>query len=250
MRLATKYQIETVRKRVVEILHDSWPRTYEQWRRFESEISVVREIHGDRLDHLVDGKSFDERIPEPAAAIRFARDFDVPSILPFAFYTLAGISQSNDWDVARKADSRKRSLAAAVMERTARWSHLDIVDYRTFVKCREALTMDIFSIIEKFGRLEKVLANTLGEYCVGHAESACHARVGVVFDAWHSHGPLEEEDKINAAKLPDPLGLLEDLGNTSSTWQACWGCRDGMREYIKDTQIAVWRSIDMLKQCV
>ncbi|EKM60343.1 uncharacterized protein PHACADRAFT_23719 [Phanerochaete carnosa HHB-10118-sp] len=39
-------------------------------------------------------------IPEPASAIRFAREFNVPSILPAAFYTLALTDVQRNWDSA------------------------------------------------------------------------------------------------------------------------------------------------------
>ncbi|KIP07179.1 hypothetical protein PHLGIDRAFT_45454, partial [Phlebiopsis gigantea 11061_1 CR5-6] len=77
MRLATKYQIDTIRRRVIEILDDSWPQTYDQWLRFQSQISAMTEIRDGSKDRLVGGKRFEDCIPEPAAAIRFARDFDV-----------------------------------------------------------------------------------------------------------------------------------------------------------------------------
>ena len=98
--------------------------------------------------------------PEPAAAIRFARDFDVPSILPFAFYVLAGISQYKDWDEDRK-DDVGRPIITASLGRTARWKLLDAVDYRTLVKCREALTSDLVFIMNQFEQENELMMNTL-----------------------------------------------------------------------------------------
>ncbi|KIP07176.1 hypothetical protein PHLGIDRAFT_46105, partial [Phlebiopsis gigantea 11061_1 CR5-6] len=151
MRLASKYSIDTIRNRIVDIMNDNWPQTYEQWQIFQAEISAIKAVHKEN-NGLVDGRSFEERIPEPAAAIRFARDFNIPSILPFAFYTLAGIPQSMDWDESRKVKDFRHHSTVIWMKRTAKWAQLDIVDYRTFVKCREALKNDVVEIMVHFGR--------------------------------------------------------------------------------------------------
>lgn len=78
----------------------------------------------------IDDIFFDDRFPEPAAAIHLAKQFGRTSVLPYAFFTLAQIDPSMDWDDLRKpkhdgspnTEGRKK-LAQGV--RSARWRLLD-----------------------------------------------------------------------------------------------------------------------------
>ncbi|KIP07161.1 hypothetical protein PHLGIDRAFT_45532, partial [Phlebiopsis gigantea 11061_1 CR5-6] len=82
MRMATKYLFDHVRTRVIAILHERWPQSFEQWLRAHAELSVIQDEQKHPRNRaaqggLVDGKAVHERMPEPCAAIRFAQDYDV-----------------------------------------------------------------------------------------------------------------------------------------------------------------------------
>lgn len=249
MRLATKYQIDAIRNRIIDIMNDNWPQTYGQWRIFQAEISAIKAFHKEN-NGLVDGRSFEERIPEPAAAIRFARDFNIPSILPFAFYTLAGIPQSMDWDESRKVNDFRHRSTVILMKRTAKWAQLDIVDYRTFVKRREALMNDVAEIMVHFGREEQILENTLTERCFNDPNGECSRSVARLHNTWYIHGSYGEEARAEAASIPDPLGLLEHFYNTQTDWQACRDCQERMQKCMRKAQKLVWGSITKLSKYI
>lgn len=101
LRLATKYQVDALRSRIVRHFEADWPRTLAEWDRLESEIDSMMEEHQDEKNledfNQVDGLFLDERLPEPAAAIRLAIEFGIPSILPAAFYTLARTTPDWHW---------------------------------------------------------------------------------------------------------------------------------------------------------
>lgn len=72
---------------------------------------------------------FDKRLPEPAAVIHLAREFDINSILPAAFYTLMRINPVKDWGgLAEEIDNRDSPLETVADSRAARWSMLTAHD--------------------------------------------------------------------------------------------------------------------------
>ena len=91
--------MDSFRSRIVRHFEADWPRTLAEWDRLEAEIDYMMEEHQDDKNEdyygRVDGLFLDQRLPEPAAAIRLALEFGIPSILPAAFYTLA--QTTPDW---------------------------------------------------------------------------------------------------------------------------------------------------------
>ncbi|GJE95930.1 hypothetical protein PsYK624_121220 [Phanerochaete sordida] len=80
MSIATKYQIDSICAAVSTRLKEQWPFTKVEFirTREDSHRSWVGPIHG-----------VGRRIPEPASAIRLATDFNIPEVLPAAYYDLA-----------------------------------------------------------------------------------------------------------------------------------------------------------------
>ena len=90
----------------------------------------------------MDGLYFCDRVPEPASAIRIARLYDVPKILPAAYYDLYCIEDiDRDWD-----DYQGRPLASYRIadlksgRRIARWSQMDLVDMKRLLRLQKYLT--------------------------------------------------------------------------------------------------------------
>ncbi|KIP07172.1 hypothetical protein PHLGIDRAFT_428984 [Phlebiopsis gigantea 11061_1 CR5-6] len=124
-------------RRVIEIMHDSWPPSFEDWLRFRSEAAVVKSKHKLSPNGLVNDTSCEEHIP-----IRFSRDFDVPTTLPLALITLAGCPYTNERDEIRKDKAVYiRRLHAQIDLRSARWDMLDVRDYSALIMYREALAV-------------------------------------------------------------------------------------------------------------
>lgn len=81
--MASKYQLDHIRERIVSHIESDWPSTLKEW---------------DDADHLLNMEEHESymklhglrsRLPEPAAAIVLARRFGITKILPAAFYELS-----------------------------------------------------------------------------------------------------------------------------------------------------------------
>lgn len=129
--MATKYQIESLCTRIVQHVQADWPTTLQEWDRFEAETNLILKEHQDKDDRLINGLHFHERIPEPCSAIRLAREFNIPQILPAAFYTLAQIEPSEDMDDPAVMSS---FITFRGVSRLARWSQLSAKDYRSLLR--------------------------------------------------------------------------------------------------------------------
>ncbi|KAF7352601.1 BTB domain-containing protein [Mycena venus] len=132
--MATKYEMEALRERIVTQLQADWPHSLGEWDRLETEICGLEAEHDDDDDYMVDDLYLDERLPEPAAAIRVAADLNVPRILPSAVYHLSRLSTDDDWLELHKT---RTTLGLA---RTARWDLLEAADLKLVLKVRELIT--------------------------------------------------------------------------------------------------------------
>ncbi len=87
LKIADKYEVDSVRHAVVKQLESDWPKDLSEWYRFKADMEKQVELNGLKI---IDSFSFNE----PASAIRVAMDHDIPSILPIAFYTLAQVDMN------------------------------------------------------------------------------------------------------------------------------------------------------------
>jgi len=100
MSLALKYEVESLRKEIVDQLSSAWPRTLEDWDILEKK----REMFGSDLARL-----------DPAAAIRMARIADMPEVLPLAYYCAIQVypsrpMSSDSDDSPRETDSEDQVM--------------------------------------------------------------------------------------------------------------------------------------------
>ncbi|EKM55076.1 uncharacterized protein PHACADRAFT_173147 [Phanerochaete carnosa HHB-10118-sp] len=80
-RIARKYRADDITAVIVEHVEEQWPRGLKAW---DASCAIWRT----KLETVATGESVPER-PEPVSAIKFALEFDAPSILPAAFYMLS-----------------------------------------------------------------------------------------------------------------------------------------------------------------
>ena len=74
-----KYECDPLRQRIVSSLEADWPQTLAQWDARRAEAVVLRAEHALQLTGRVGGLYLDDRLPEPASAIRIASDYGIPS---------------------------------------------------------------------------------------------------------------------------------------------------------------------------
>ncbi len=142
--VATKYEIHSIRQCIVKRLESDWPQTLRGW------------------ENLVASKR--TRL-EPAAAIRLATEFDIPSILPAAFYALVQINPEQEW-----------SMSGDIV-RGARWDMLHAEDYRRYVRGKHNLAVKMKEMYNNVFKVDGACCEsltrcrkTLNEACRGDAQ--------------------------------------------------------------------------------
>ncbi len=120
VRLADKYLIEPLQKRLIKQFCDNWPKTLHDWDVQRAEVMAVANILPPSGHRVVD--PFSDLVPEPASAIVFAQEFCCPAILPAAFYRLLSIDITDDWSCRDSAVDRHN---LSLNSRLAKWGLLD-----------------------------------------------------------------------------------------------------------------------------
>ena len=166
----------------------------------------------------------DDRLPEPASAIRLASDFDIPSILPAAFYQLASISTDADWD-AYRASPTIEGKHLRFGARTAKWSLLDKRDLMRLVHGQKLLAAYTRSIG----------TDIFGMRCPRNAKGCSTARS----DCWKY---LQENAPVS---MDDPLDILHDCMNLGDllTDLPCATCLADITALAEKKRLELWRSL-------
>ncbi|TFY61659.1 hypothetical protein EVG20_g6971 [Dentipellis fragilis] len=139
LELCRKYQIDSLRNTIITRLEEDWPPSLDGWDVLDAQIQSMALIwtrdHRDALRKPTQtAEYFDTSVPEPASAIQLAREFDIPSILPAAFYTLSRISIDENWHIMHDLDERTSQPT-----RTARWRDLGPQDFICLLEGRARL---------------------------------------------------------------------------------------------------------------
>lgn len=150
--LATKYDVESIRSRIVDHLKSEWPAGLDEWYLLTHEIDEKARaayLASDRRDFTIWERFF----PEPASAIRMATDFGVPSILPAAYYRLAISNAGLEW-----GDDEYSQTSSDQM--SARWGLLQLNDWRRYARGKEALVekgylYDVFDTVKAGSRRKR-----------------------------------------------------------------------------------------------
>lgn len=224
LKLAIKYECDALRTRLVESIEADWPQTLAQWDARRSEAIIARSEHSLRANGKINGLYLDDRLPEPASAVRIASDFEVPSILPAAFYQLALISTDADWDIYRmSAATEAKYLRFGA--RTARWQLLDKRDLMRLVhgqKCLASYTRSIGTDI-------------FGSRCPRNAKGCSKARN----DCWKY---MQENAPVS---MDDPLDILHDCMSLSDLFTdlPCATCSADIATLAEKKRHELWRSL-------
>lgn len=223
MKLAMKYEMDSIRQRVIDVMRADWPMTYEQWARFRAELEVMKRAHNISPDGRVDGKDLHERIPEPASAARFARDFDIPSILPAAYYTLATTSRNCNWDKWGRGLTYFRS---------ARWGLLDGYDYKIVMCLRELLTGKLSNVaFEYSGRSSGYAQSPIRMDPRCRSREECSTALTGLLKQWKKND-LDLGKMLAASSTPDPIRVMETLYQSHPAWGLCHDCTVYLQKHI------------------
>lgn len=133
MKIAHKLQVDLVTKHIIKHIEADWPQTLDDWDALGQPLAFW---------HL-EGHRPKEELPEPIATINFARTFDVPKVLPVAFYELSRRRYRHDWDVERVIDLRNFEEGGRRV--AARWSLLSKEDHIALGELREYIQDFVYS---------------------------------------------------------------------------------------------------------
>lgn len=224
LKLAIKYECDALRTRLVENIEADWPQTLVQWDARRTEAIIARSEHGLRGNGKVNGLYLDDRLPEPASAIRIASDFNIPSILPAAFYQLASINTDADWDAYRSSPTVEgKHLRFGA--RTARWSLLDKRDLMRLVHGQKSLA----------AATRAIGTDLFGPRCPRNAKGCSKARS----DCWKY---LQENAPVS---MDDPLEILHDCISLHEffTDLPCATCSADIANLAEKKRHELWRSL-------
>ncbi|KAJ7180332.1 hypothetical protein C8R43DRAFT_871141 [Mycena crocata] len=212
--MATKYEMEPLRERIVAQLTADWPTSLTEWDRLETEIIGLTEEHSSSAEsYMVDGLHVDDRLPEPGAAIRLAMDWNIPKILPSAFYHLSRLTTDADWLECRK------DRGSMFLERTARWDLLEAADLRLLLKLRENIT-------------------------------ACESLVTAPPKLCHSPDDCEDWWDTTCRRwdnAKDPLELMKKFVELRPSRGLCKPCWNATKDLVQERRCELW---DEICECV
>ncbi|KAJ6490351.1 hypothetical protein C8R47DRAFT_1014560 [Mycena vitilis] len=208
--MATKYEMEALRDRIVAQLQADWPNTLTEWDRLETEVESIMDEHESKEGELVDGLYLDERLPEPAAAIRLAMDCNVPRIMPAALYHLSRLRTDDDW--LQYHEDRPTLIQ---VNRTARWDLLEAADYKLLLKIREMLADSWYSSL--FSPSNNCLSSP-----------ACQDSWGKTYLQWQ--------------RATDPLTLMKSFLETRPHL-VCKNCWNATKPKVRQCRATLWDQI-------
>ena len=237
LRLAAKYQVDSLRTRIVQHLEEDWPTSPLAWLRMCNDERLYTEDCA-RYTTFNIGTFAEDKFPEPAAAIRLARDFDIPSILPAAYLKLLYADPTLDWDDLRKTKDSSHGRSA----RSARWNLLDRLDMHRLAQGRARLVARLPHVHRAF----LVRAQTCRADADNPDAQDCHevlARKHNTFTAvrYSSFWTGGEE-----AGKPDLIQLLQKLRDVADDWKLCASCVELFRARIAEEIKLLWDDLPQI----
>jgi hypothetical protein len=162
----------------------------------------------------------EDPLPDPASAIQLARECQVPTILPAAFYHLSRLSI--------RCQPDKPSSRCKPWRRTANWGLLTARDLRCLLLGREGLLQVTDSML------------TTG---AGDVDSQMHW----VVDRCRGSEQMEVMNKIReeCQSTPDILATLRGHAATEELL-TCQICRRRIRDRLKQVRHALWTKLPAL----
>ncbi|KAH7924482.1 hypothetical protein BV22DRAFT_505902 [Leucogyrophana mollusca] len=156
--LAKKYQVQSLYDHLVALFRADWPADLKEWDDLEEEVAFRLDQVNSDFSGLREAWDVDNSFPEPASAIQLAHDFDIPEVLPAAYYHLSRLKLTQDRDGWRtqkgqpfsEMTSEEIFIRLRAGERTARWSLVTLQDLRRVILWRESLQDQIPRLEERY----------------------------------------------------------------------------------------------------
>ncbi len=221
--MSSKYLMTDLRASLVHIFESEWPLTVEE---FDAKDQLLQ-------DYLLRGESIKSGwpahfIPEPAAAISLAEEYDIPNILPAAYYDILRCAPQSDWSDLEKANYSIKEQS----EKPARWRSLSGDSFRKIHRLQDIL-------------LEEMRATTgFLEGAQGFMECPRNdLRPELCMQAWTQFIPDETNIPIRPQERDYFLELRRLKHRVENSQALCLPCRTLFIEFIGDARLTCWERI-------
>ena len=120
--------MDHLQDQIVMHIKAEWPLSLWEWVRLEAEICTIGDTWHEEHGYAPYCAYLGDHLLEPASTIRLARECNIPTILPAAFYHLSHLSIDTDQHTSDKANREEpgdfSSESLFHGNRTANWSAL------------------------------------------------------------------------------------------------------------------------------
>ncbi len=212
--LSTKYELDDIRLQLVQQIKAEWPETLKEW---------------DRVDICRDALMADEKrvaewprelMPEAATSIHLGERFDVPSILPAAYYDLSRSATTSRWS------DQVQYSSFDIKWKGARWEILSAHELLKLYRLRDLLA--------SFDRGRELL-HSENKSCADGA--SCHANF-----AKDVEKVLEGRDLIRSSRiLYYQLTSWDDENNHDR--RICRDCAQHYARLVSTSRYRLWEDI-------
>lgn len=229
--MARKYDVIGLYQSIISRLEDDWPKDIAEYWRFEADWrATTRDTTFGELNlnnNPQDPPAY-LSFPDPATAIRLGVDYDVPSVLPAAFYVLSMTDASVGWrdEVAIPRWEQRTS-------RYARWDILHPSERESAIQGREKL----IEFVQRIGTIFEVRHNECASrYALDEKDqSRCRVAAERLSSRWSS------QDRPGATI--DPIGGLATIYRGQDAWGICENCKKIVRQRISRMLREIWNSL-------
>lgn len=228
LKLAAKYQVDSIRARIIQHLEEDWPTSALAWLRFSHDERLYNADCA-RYVTLEDGKFPEDKFPEPAAAVRLARDFDIPSILPAAYLRLLYADATLDWDDIRC----RKDMSHGRNTRSARWRLLDHTDMLRIAQGRMRLVLCLPQVHRAFMLGSAACHSTSdGSDDEDDGSPNCHQIIVKKHNEFSVARYSSFWTGVEEAGRPDPISVLQGLRDVAADWKMCSSCTELFRSRV------------------
>lgn len=220
--------MDSIRARIVDGITAQWPQTLQEWIELQGKVAArneyweVQRHRPQAVAQVRPRPHLQYTIPEPVSAINLATEFDIPAILPAAFYRLAITDLQFDFG---SAYPRATDYAAA-------WSYLDQRNWLRLSKGKDVLVLYHGNLADAYDEPTYHL-----ERCLRGGE--CR-EVAQTLRRKH-----DEAFNMDFARQPDILGLIFRILNSGQTdeWDLCAPCAFAIKNNMNDLMEGIWNDL-------
>ncbi|KAH7908971.1 hypothetical protein BJ138DRAFT_1011784 [Hygrophoropsis aurantiaca] len=223
--MVNKYKLHDLRRSIALHLQGDWPQTLAEWDLAEAEFSSMDALSSQDGNEALRASymHLDDWYPEPVSAIRIARECDLPSILPAAFYHLSRLSAVND-NLGQRQQGPPQFVPG---RRSARWDDLSAKDLLCLIKGRENIAQTDLNL-------------TFSDDCGCGGRDPC---IGL------KNCGLVEDINRERARTPDVLALLRSYADLPDYGERiCAQCCAFMKSRLRKARRVLWVQLPDLFQ--